>query len=267
VGVYYAGERIWSVDRYKHEAERLQHEVDARQGRIVELETQMAPFRTAAILKYGSDDKLSIAKLTEDVRQFDEALRAAIAKVRTFSILLEAEFVADWRSGNPPDTSQWLRAAGSGRGDIELDLESKDVHWVSTAFANSDSVRIEKLPSGSVRLSMTASAEPGAEIFGMDPADIHSMRNLHFTAYGLEKAYVNDVIVQFSTVDVRFFVNGKLSLQVHVEVPPNAGVKVVDKGTTKITLPGPVPIEHVQDSGQKPAALSNQPLQQSGAPP
>ena len=244
-GVYYVGERIWNIERYKHEAERLQHDVDAKQVRIIELETQLAPFKTAAILKYGGDDKLSIAKLTEDVRNFDEALRAAIARVRTFSIIIEAEFIADWKNGSPPDPSGWLRAAGGGHGSVALDLQSKDVDWFSVEFSHSDGLRIEKLPSGYVRLSMTADAKPGGAIFGTEAADIRSIRNLWFVAYGLEKANVNAVVVQFRTIDLRFFVNGNLSFRLHHEVPPNAGVKVADQGTTKITLPGPLPIEHL----------------------
>ena len=191
-GVYYVGERVWKIERYKDEAERLQHDVDAKQIRIVELETQLAPFKTAAILKYGSDDKLSIAKLTEDVRRFDEALRAAIAKVRTFTIVLDAAFVADWKNGTPPNPSGWLRAAGGGHGDIELDLQVGD-RWFPVEFWTSDSLRIEKLPAGEVRLSMSANAKPGAAVYGTDPNDIHGIRNLRFVAYGLDRNNVNAV--------------------------------------------------------------------------
>jgi hypothetical protein len=163
---YYARGLILDVRHCESECARLRHEETVKQARIIELETQLAPYKSAALLKYGSDDKLSMAKLTEDVRHFDEQLKVEMAKVRTFSAVIEAEFSASWKNGAPPDSSKWLRYVGGNHMMMELELLAEDLQWFLVQFPEDESLVHRTLPSGHVLLTMRTTAAQGGPIFG-----------------------------------------------------------------------------------------------------
>jgi hypothetical protein len=245
VGLYYL--RISDAKHCESECARLRHEESVKQARIIELETQLAPYKSAALLKYGSDDKLSMAKLTEDVRHFDEQLKVEMAKVRTFSALIEAEFAASWKNGAPPNVSNWLRSAGGNHMMMEIEFLAEDLQWFLVQFPEDESLVHRTLPSGHVLLTMRTTAAQGGPIFGKVPGKITNLRNLRFQGAGIGRSYANGDTARLHSIDVRFFVNGKPSFRAGGTIPSGQEVKVTGEQSSVVVIPGPLPLEHVGD--------------------
>jgi hypothetical protein len=238
-------DHFWGIPHLKDANERLEREVSAKRQEIVLLETQLAPVKTAAILKYGNADVQAMAQIAEDVRRFEKALRVEANKIRTFSVLIEAEFATGWTGGTPPDLHKWLRVAGAAD-EAEITFALDDNRTITIPFGSSDSCDLVPLSEGYVRMSYHANAKPGSQIFSESPEHIRELSRFWILAYGLQSEYSNSRRAHVRSIKLRFFANGVERFLAHLD--PNMRFSLqgdTPNATTVLRINMPVPIEFV----------------------
>jgi hypothetical protein len=217
VSSWWVYDHFWGIPELKRTIEHQQRELDTKRQEIVLLETQLAPVKTAAILKYGNADSRAIVQIAEDVRRFESALRTVENKIRSLSVVVEAEFTTEWKDGKIPDPSHWIRTAG-GEKEVEATFVSDDERKTTVYFGNPGDLKILPLSEGYVRMSYRTDAAPGSEIFGTLPENIRELKQFVFRAYGLQKENSNAERARFRTIRIRFFVNGIARFSAHIDL-------------------------------------------------
>jgi len=149
----------------------------------------------------------AMAQISEDVRRFEKALQDEANRIRTFSVVVEAEFTTEWIGGTPPDPHKWFRAGGAAS-VAETTLVLDDNRTITIPFGASDDLDIVPLPDGYVRMSYRADAKPGSQIFSESLDHIRELGRLSIVAYGLQREYSKSHHAHVRGIKMRFFANG-----------------------------------------------------------
>lgn len=208
LGAWWIYDHFWGIPALKSTISTQQVQINSQRQEITLLETQLAPVKTAAILKYGNADVEALARLAEDVRKYTFEVRRIENKIRVLAAEIEVEFSSKWKNGLPPDPTQWFRVAGNGRPEVTATFITKDGRHLRISCGHSDGIKIVPLTNGFVRLSYRIDALPGSEVFGEQPDDIKEISEFQFACYGLGKSFSEGDRADVRSVKIRFYING-----------------------------------------------------------
>ena len=215
---------LWTYDhfagipRLKDAISKQENTIENQRAEITLLETQLAPAKTAAILKYGKADAQALALIADDLRNFEQALRRVENKIRTFSTEITIEFSSKWKDGKPPDPTRWFRTSGNRAGhEGEVTFELRDNRKVTATLGRSEGLSIIPLTEGFVRLNYRLEALPGCEIFGELPEDFLRLAGANITAVGASRQYSDGNDIRVRKLELRFYANGKPMCRATIE--------------------------------------------------
>ena len=177
------------------------------EGQVKSLETQLAPFRTLAVERFGGNEQQALAKLAAQLGELQTQLERQAGIIRRFDVAAVATLAGDWKSQIPPDFSHLFRTSGRGS-DIRAELKTKDadLRWVE--FKDSTPPKMIAGEHNSWILDYSAQAPAGSWVLGANRSDLQTCGSVEMTLYGIDNNTTQDGIVAVSSLTLTFYVNG-----------------------------------------------------------
>jgi hypothetical protein len=203
---------------------RLNATIDSQKQTIQSLQTELEPFKTVALERYGGDNNQAIARLADDIQKFESKLRMSEGKIRSLDAAITIDFSAKWKGGKVPNTDEWISLGGSRV--MSMDFLLDDATSAPTEFHHDEDLNIAPLEGQRFRLTYRATAAPGSQVFGILPKQIRNVKDFSFDAFGFSQEFIDGTEAVIYNVRIDFFVNGKISFSATNPVTHNVAIPV-----------------------------------------
>jgi hypothetical protein len=219
---------------------RLEAEAQDLKREIQRPETQLAPFRTLAVARFGGSEMDALSKLASQIRDVQLEVERASKAIRRLDVKVIARFRGDWTSA-PPDLSNLFRRA-SDASDIRVQIETQaaGMRWVD--FHDSSAPTLSAGDNNAWVLEYRATAPPGAWIMGVAHDELTACGIVDLLLYGLNKQVTRDEVIDVDSVVLVFYINGVAAYR--AEYRPELRITPVKQNgySTGLKLNGPTPI-------------------------
>lgn len=223
---------------------RLEKEVEDLKGEVQRLETQLVPFRTLAIERFGGSPEEALAKLATQVQGLEAQIKRASSTIYRFDVAAVVTLLGDWKSDSPPDFSNLLRRSNrSSDIRVELKISGMDMRWIE--FKDSSGPKMNRGKSNSWVLDYTAQAPAGSWILGVSHNDLQKCGAVDMVLYGIDHNVTRDSVITVTDVVLTFHVNGIPAY--YCKYQPNLTAKISEElgSPIRVHLNGSVSIQKI----------------------
>ena len=214
------------------------------EGKVAELNSQLAPFRAVAVERFGGNEQQALVKLAAQLSDLEAQLKREARTIRRFDVAVVATLAGDWKSSTLPDFSKLFRK-GSRNADIRVEVKTKDsdMRWVD--FADFSAPKMAAGEGNTWILDYGGQAPVGSWVLGVSRDDLLSCGGLEMELYGIDHDVTKDGVITVVSVTLSFYVNGVPACRCEYRSPFTDKLPEQVKDV-KIQLRGsPVPIQPI----------------------
>lgn len=189
----------------------LEADGKTKDGRILLLETQLAPFRVLAIERFpGHEVGEALAKLGADLNQLQADFEKATSSIQNFSVKLSIDVSADWVKGKEPGVEPLILMTSSGGSSGEISVVLSNSEKKNVVFFQASEDQITRVNDRVYHFEIQYTAPAGDSIMGTSKKLLQKVSDFRFSISGVSKTNVigSTPAIDMSNGKLTIFVNG-----------------------------------------------------------